>query len=773
MRRPFIAPLTCCTLLALAAQLRADPPSLSYLFPAGGQRGSTVAVRAGGLYLHGRCNLELSGPGLSADREWKGATARWLEGPLLPLPESQQAEDYPREVAGTVRVASDAPLGFRPVRVWTSQGAASGFGFVVGDLPEVVERELPGDPVAESVTLPVTINGRIFPREDVDVWAFSARRGQTVTAALLAGRFGSPLEAQLEILDTAGRQLAEGEPRPARADALVRFTAPADGTYQVRVRDARSLGGPAYVYRLTLTAEPFVDRTYPLGGRRGETVAFELAGASVPDRPVTIMLPKDAPAGYEHRFDIGGKASNPVQLDLDDLPEFREAGTPTTIDLPAILNGRIAEPGRTEVWAVALKKNEPYAIELRAHRLGSPLTGVLTLTDPAGKEVARADATADNAIDPVLRFRPPADGVYKIAVADRFSSRGGRAFAYRLRATAAGEPDFRLTFAADTLNVPRGKQSKFRLNVERLGGYNGPIALSWDGLPEGVSVTPGTVPAGQASVDVMVSALPPARIGVVPVTVRGTVGKLVRTATAPALKGLPARDNILLAVAYPTPFRIESDYVMKWASRGTVYQRHYRVERGGFDGPIEIRLADRQARHLQGVTGPVLTLPPGTSEFDYPIQLPPWMETGRTCRVCVMATATVRDGDGSEHDVSFSSTEQNHQIIVVVEPGRLGLEADRTSARVVPGGSVALGLKVARGKGLTGPVKLELLMPDHWHGLAAEPVTVAAGQNVGTLTVRFAADAHGPFTAPAVVRATLIEDGKPVVAEVPVEFVDR
>jgi hypothetical protein len=627
--------------------------------------------------------------------------------------------------------------------------------------------------VPDSVTLPVTINGRIFPREDVDVWAFPARRGQTVTAALLAGRFGSPLEAQLEILDAEGGRLAEGDPRPARADAMVRFTAPADATYQVRVRDSRSLGGPAYVYRLTLTAEPFVDRAFPLGGRRGENVSFELTGASLPDRPVSVALPKDAPAGYEHRFEFGGKATNLVPLDLDDLPEFRELSTRATIDTPAVLNGRIAEPGEIDIWTVALKKNEPYEFELRARRLGSPLTGVLTLTDPAGKEVARADATSDNAVDPVLRFRPSADGVYRIAVADRFRSRGGPEFAYRLRATANAEPDFRLTFAADTLTVSRGKQSKLRLNVERLGGFNDPVALTWEGLPEGVGVTPATVPAGQASVDLTVSALPPARIGAVPVTVRGTAGKLVRTSTVPAVKGFPSRDSMLLAVAYPTPFRIESDYLMKWANRGTVYQRHYRVERGGFDGPIEIRLADRQARHLQGVTGPVLTLPPGTSDFDYPIQLPPWMETGRTCRVCVMATATVRDADGSEHDVSFSSTEQNHQIIVVVEPGRLGLEADRTSARVVPGGGVAIGLKVARGKGLIGPVKLELLTPDHWHGVSVEPVTVAAGQNSGTLTVRFAADARGPFTPPAVVRATLTEDGKPVVAEVPVEIVDH
>src|SRR5262249_57824650 len=128
----------------------------------------------------------------------------------------------------------------------------------------------------------------------------------------------------------------------------------------------------------------------------------------------------------------------------------------------------------------------------------------------------------------------------------------------------------------------------------------------------------------------------------------------------------PEVDTVLLAVALPTPFKVVGKHDMRWAPRGTVFHRRYQIDRGGFTGPREIGLADRQARHLQGVTGPVLTVPTGASEFDYSIQLPPWMETGRTCRVCVMATGVVKDMDGSEHTVSFSSIQPNEQIILVV-----------------------------------------------------------------------------------------------------------
>src|SRR5262249_22565784 len=172
--------------------VNANPPVASYIFPAGGQRGTTVKVRVGGLFLHQRCGFEMLGPGIEASKELRRTRTLWFEGPLLPLPDSQQAEDYPQDMAGQVGLAADARLGVRHWRLWTSQGATPAMKFVVGDLPEVVEDEIEGDPVPVEVKLPVTINGRIFPREDVDVWSFSARKGQSITCEVQAARLGSP-----------------------------------------------------------------------------------------------------------------------------------------------------------------------------------------------------------------------------------------------------------------------------------------------------------------------------------------------------------------------------------------------------------------------------------------------------------------------------------------------------------------------------------------------------------------------------------------------------
>src|SRR5260370_41453653 len=139
--------------------------------------------------------------------------------------------------------------------------------------------------------------------------------------------------------------------------------------------------------------------------------------------------------------------------------------------------------------------------------------------------------------------------------------------------------------------------------------------------------------------------------------------QVTRIATLATVDNLPELEPMLLAVTLPTPFKIVGHYDMRWAPRGTVFHRHYRVDRAGYQGPLEVSLADRQARHLQGVTGPTITVPAGASEFDYPVQLPPWMETGRTCRVCVQAFGVVKDANGTEQVVRFSSVQHNDQHV--------------------------------------------------------------------------------------------------------------
>jgi hypothetical protein len=736
-----------------------------------------VKVRVGGLNLHARCGWELIGPGVRTSKDLTRTATRWFEGPMLPLPASQRQEDYPHDMAGEVHIDAAAALGVRRGWLWNSQGASAGLAFVVGDLPEVVEQEIDGDPVPVEVALPVTINGRIFPRENVDAWSFAARKGQVVTCEVHAERLGSPLDSRLELRGPDGTVLAENDDARG-ADSLLHFTAPQDGKYQVCISDSNRNGGPQYVYRLTISAGPYVTGLYPLGGRRGTKTRFSLQGANVPREPVEVALPAAGATARLQQFLVGGALSNPVVLAVDELPEMVKAAASQPFTLPAILNGRIERPGEVDAWSFAGRKGQAVLLRMQGWHLGSPLRGVLEVADSTGKVVARAGHQQPTA-DPSLAWTVPSDGTWTVRVRDFFHNRGGPAFAYRLHATAP-LPDFHLELSGHAWTALRGGKGPaprvpLRLLVERQGGFNGPIELQADGLPAGVTFTPKVVAAGQQSVNLNFTATDKAAVAASRLTLRGNAvvgGKSVaRVAAVTGRSEEHPAETLLLAVGLPTPFKLVGGYDLRLAPRGTVFRKHFKIERNGYTGPLEVRVADQQARHLQGVTGPVLTIPPGTDEFDYPLTLPPWMETGRTARACVMATGKVRDG-GSEHEVSYTSQAQNDQIIAVVETGRLGLELGRGSIAVRRGSTLSLPVTVRRGKGLAGAVTVELVAPEHVRGLAAAPLRLGEKETAGNLVLRAAMTGPlGPFNMPVLVRATLNETAGPVVAEARLEVV--
>src|SRR4029077_15943444 len=86
-----------------------------------------------------------------------------------------------------------------------------------------------------------------------------------------------------------GKHLTESETQVS-GDPRVRFTAPRSGKYQVRIHDINFQGSQSHVYRLTLTADPYVDRVFPLGGKRGTKLDLEVTGQGLPHK-ASLALP--------------------------------------------------------------------------------------------------------------------------------------------------------------------------------------------------------------------------------------------------------------------------------------------------------------------------------------------------------------------------------------------------------------------------------------------------------------------------------------------------
>jgi hypothetical protein len=782
MRRFFVCfgtIVAACVSLAVS-RAAADVPEATYIFPAGAQRGTTVDVRIGGLHLHDACPIEFDASDVTAPKAIQRTQTIRFEGPLLPQPDSQRAEDYPNDYAAQLKIAADAPPGVRWWRLSTSQGVTPSQAFVVGDLPEIVEQEIEGATIAVAVETPVTVNGRIYPREDVDEWSFRGVKGRTVRCEVTAARIGSPLDSQIEILDAAGRRLAFNSDHFG-ADSLVLFTPPADGEYRIRIFDAAFGGLQTHVYRLTLSELPHVAAVYPLGGRRGSTTEFELAGLGVDGLKQSLVLPKDATDEHFATFKIAGKPTNTVPLDVSDFEERLEAEPNDDVEhaaalaVPSVANGRIGRAGDVDFWAVEAKAKDVIQFEVRAARLGSPVDSVVTVVDAAGLPIGTNDDLTTSEADSFVRFTAPEDGRYYLRVEDRSPNRGGAAFAYRVVAQPAGAGDFRLALTTDAASLNRNGTFKFdKLLITRLG-FAGDIFLKIDGLPPGVTFTPEKIGNGRPEVTLQFKADDGLPIALHRCTVRGTAkigdAEVSRTATVDVRPDEPPLETLRLMVAMPTPFVYSGSLTLPYAQRGTFFTRHFEIERNGFEGPIEVRLAERQMRHLQGVKGKSIVVPAGENEFDYTIYLPTFLEMGRTSRTVMTLLGEVVDEQGRKHKVSYTSGDPQRQIALIIGPGPLTIDADPATLAPTAEQPSDVQIQLDRDAAVTGPVRIELLVPPHMRGVSAEPIVVAAGETAGTLRLRFAADA-GPFNFPLTLRAVHGEGLNQVVAETALEIVE-
>lgn len=734
----FVISISC---LYFTSPCLAEPPTVSYIFPAGGQRGTKVNVRVGGHYLHDKCHFAIVGPGVKGPAEILRTETTWFEGPIIHQPASQRPEDYPKDYAATIEVAADAAVGSRPWRVWTSQGVTTARRFVVGELPETVENEIDGEAIPVAVKMPITINGRIFPREDMDIWTFDAVAGKPITCAVSALSIGSPLEARLELRDPRGQFVAEAT-STATADPLLKFNPSVSGAYELRIHDAKFDGLQNYVYRMTVTDAAWVD---PISGIQPPTL---------------------------------GKRSRDANENMRELAEVEpnnDRSHAPLVALPTLATGVIDPPGDRDVWSFEAQKGKGVALEVETAKLGSPLQPLLIVRDADGKELTRQDSLKDlNRRDLfatnelVVNFNPPADGKYFAEISERFASRGGNTFTYALRMTPP-QPRVTLELPADVVSADRGKPQKLFINVNRQGGFNAPVTVTVEGLPPDVKVADVVVPANKNRADMQIQATENAKVSLHTLKVVGKYeadGQAQTVAAVfPASIDDATKDQLLLAVTMPTPFKFVGEYAIKFAACGSVYRKQYSIERGGYEGPFEVRLADRQGRHLQGVTGPTITVPAGADEFIYPVTLAPWMELGRTSRSVPMLTGEITDEQGVKHKVCYTTNEQNCQLVNIAAPAPLRVLLDRPSIEVKPNGQTTLNVQLRKDKSITSPIRIELVVPPHIRDVRAEPAQVPTGGSAETtLNIAFGPN-PGPFNFPLMVRAVCDVEGDPLVSE--------
>lgn len=132
----------------------------------------------------------------------------------------------------------------------------------VSDFPNVLEAE-PNDARAQAtpteLPLPLAFNGVIGKKGDEDWFRFAGKKGQVFDVRCHARSVRSPLDPVLTLY-TAGGNVIGANDDQGGPDSYLRITLPADGAYEVNVRDHLKGGGPAHVYRVEFT--PVVPTVY-------------------------------------------------------------------------------------------------------------------------------------------------------------------------------------------------------------------------------------------------------------------------------------------------------------------------------------------------------------------------------------------------------------------------------------------------------------------------------------------------------------------------------
>src|SRR5262245_54096029 len=224
-------------LLLIASSVRADLPSPRFdrLAPLGAVAGSSVEIEVVGADIEDATKLLFDHPGITA------------------------AHVKDRKFA--VKVAADVPAGTYDARLVGKYGITNPRLFAVSrGLTEVVEKGGNDErATAQQVPVNCVVNGNSKQGKEA-IFRFNAKKGQRVVAECFAQRLDSPLDANLTLTDSEGKQLASNGDYAGK-DSLVEFVAPKDGDYFVTINDLSFRGG--FPYRLVITDQPHVENVFP------------------------------------------------------------------------------------------------------------------------------------------------------------------------------------------------------------------------------------------------------------------------------------------------------------------------------------------------------------------------------------------------------------------------------------------------------------------------------------------------------------------------------
>ncbi len=739
MGRPtiFLA-ITTVSLISTNGIVTAQPPRVTDLQPSGIQRGvpTLVTIRGERLdetpRLYGAFDFETA----AGSEEDQVETDRWNV---------------------TITVDPKTPVGTYPIRVQTESGLSNPLLIAVDQFKQVLEVEENGRPeTAQEVTTPVVIDGRSADN-DVDFFRFRGTKGQQILVDARCARIGSGLDPTLRLTTLDGRFVdANDDTAGLNTDARLIATLPEEGEYLVEISDSRYQGQNRPAYRLVIGDVPVATELFPLGGRRGQTIGVELRGGTVSGvAPAGVILESESLQKTSFARIPGGLIADryqpfdvelPGPFTLGEFPELVEPpdleGPPLRVLPPSMINGRLNAPGDLDRYQVVVQPGKKYAVQVVAATVGSGVDGLLRVVKPDGSQLARGDdapieienkgqknARKLTSADPSLTFDVP-DGVTEVTLEFRdLSNRGGNGYPYRIRVNEV-RPDFAVELKSSEVSIPRGGTANLPVHLARYG-FNDPIELTAIGLPEGLMIREGRIPAGQTAGVISILAdedaeCEPLQIKVVG-RAKGSDRSMVRVGskftTFATLDGFPTnlaeQEGILMATARPSPISLMT------SDEPITIPHGY-----GATVPVNVRRAGEQKTALKiqplpmpgGLSAPESTIEESSDEGSVTIN------AGLNAPLGITTVAFTAQGNIDDLDRRFAVPAVK---VEVVRPASLA--TDRAEVTLAVGSSATVAGTLNRTPQLKEAVSIMIEgLPD---GVSSEPLTLGRDETSFELTL--------------------------------------
>lgn len=472
-------------------------------------------------------------------------TGEGVTGEVIPI-ETKPDGKPPAPGDAVIKVrftaTAEATPGIHDVRIMTARGPSTLGQLAVVRSPIVREEGVNNSTdKAQPVTLPAAVCGAIESNEDIDVYQIQIAEPKELLFHLTGQRFLQKLgpvayhsDPLLTLRNAAGTILASNDNYFGSDPALsYRFQTPGD--YFLEVRDVRYVGYRDWVYVLEMHDRPFVLQALTAGVRPGSPAAVRLVGFNLPaEASLTLDFPSDAVPGV-HRINpglLGGKSAEPMLpvfvASLAMTPEASSLNdtfeTAQPIALPAGIAGIVSQPDDVDCYSFEAKKGDRLTFQVISRAVGSPLDSYLRVLDEKGAVLIENDDASDktgnsdcrneitSADSRIADWTVPADGKFTVEVRDTHL-RGGDRFTYYLevRPRRAG---LHLEIDTDKTVLAPGVTAPAFIRAFREEGLTGPIKLSVDGLPPGVTAICGEVPADGQDACIFLTAADDAPLGV-------------------------------------------------------------------------------------------------------------------------------------------------------------------------------------------------------------------------------------------------------------------